>query len=276
MTEDLFLGEGSFPTLHPGDECAPIPYCVDTGCDVTVDYDISTLNYHRIVIKDGIVDFTRKRRQRTIYRIKNKTPRLLDFMLNHPFLQGWELLQKDPNNPVNEFEEPVDITDRLYQFRFQVEPNIEKKVFNVRESTNDVISHDIDSDIDKEELDGWSKKGYFDQPTYDAIREIIDINSEIGEISKGILEKEGEIRDLNSTESRLRDNIQALQGHEGECKKYVKQLGATEDRINSIQNGIKGLRLDKKKLMVDKIKKIDLITFSKDLKAGKDESESTA
>ena len=276
MTEDLFLGEGSFLTLHPGDESAPIPYCVETGCDVTVDYDISTLKFHRIAIKDGKVELTRKRRQRTIYRIRNKTPRQLDFMLNHQFLDGWELLQKDPNNPVNEFEEPVDITDRLYQFRFQVEPNIEKKVFNVRESTNDVVSHHIDSDIDREELENWTKKGFLDKPTSDAIGEILDLQSEISEIMKSIVEKETEIRELNSTQSRLRDNIQALQGHEGECKKYVKQLGATEDRINSIQNGIKGLRLDKKKLAFDKDKKIDLISFSKDLQAGEDETESTA
>ena len=275
MTEDLFLGEGSFLTLHPGDESAPIPYCVETGCDVTVDYDVSTLKFHRIAIKDGTVELTRKRRQRTIYRIRNKTPRQLDFMLNHQFLDGWELLQKDPNNPANEFEEPVDITDRLYQFRFPVEPNIEKKVFNVRESTNDVVSNDIDSDIDREELEAWNKKGYLDQPTNQAIRDILDLKSEISEISKAILEKESEIRELNSTQSRLRDNIQALQGHEGECKKYVKQLGATEDRINSIQTGIKGLRQDKKKLTADKDNKIDLIVFSKDLQH-EDESESTA
>lgn len=52
-------------------------------------------------------------------------------MLNHQFLDGWTLLQQDPNNPQNAIEEPVDITDRYYQFRFFVEPNIEKMVSNV-------------------------------------------------------------------------------------------------------------------------------------------------
>ena len=276
MTEDLFLGEGNFLTLEPGDESAPIPYCVETGCEVTVDYDISSLKFHRITIKDGQVELTRKRRQRTIYRIKNKTPRLLDFMLNHQFLDGWELLQNDPNNPQNEIEEPVDITDRIYQFRFPVQPKAEKKVFNVRESTNDVVSNDLDSDVCREDLDNWNKNGYLDQPSVQAITEILDMKSEINEISRNILEKEGEIRDLNSQETRLRDNIKALQGHEGECKKYVKQLGATEDRINSVQSSIKGLRQDKKKIMAEKDKKIYLIDYAKDLQAQEDENESTA
>ncbi|KAI6657984.1 hypothetical protein LOD99_15700 [Oopsacas minuta] len=275
MTEDLFLGEGSFLTLHPGDESSPIPYCVETGCEVTVDYDISTLKFHRVTIKNGLVEFTRKRRQRTIYRINNKTDRSLDFMLNHPFLDGWELLQKDPNNPQNEIEEPVDITDRLYQFRFPVGPRVEKKVFNVRESTNDVIENDIDSQVCRDDLENWTKKAYLDQPTIQALTEVLDLQSEVNEIAKAIVEKEGDIRELNTTQSRLRDNIKALQGHEGESKKYVKQLGATEDRLTQIQSSIKGFRQDKKKIQIEKDRKIDLIEFSKDLKVLEDESEST-
>ena len=76
MTEDLFLGEGSFLTLEPGDESAPIPYCVETGCEVTVDYDISSLKFHRI-------QSSRKRRQRTI-SVSRIKPRVL---LNHQFMQ---------------------------------------------------------------------------------------------------------------------------------------------------------------------------------------------
>ena len=276
MKEDTFLGEGNFLTLHPGDESAPIPYCVETGCEVAVDYDMSTLKFHRIQIKDGAVELTRKRRQRTIYRVRNKKPRRLDFMLNHPFLDGWELLQKDPNNPENEFEQPVDITDRTYQFRFPVEAKVEKKVFNVRESTNDVVSNDIDEDVDREMLESWNEEAYIDQETFRAMTDVLDMKSEIWKIVKEIFDKEGEIRELNTTETRLRANIKALQGHESNCKKYVKQLGATEDRINSIQGIVKRMRLRKSELSLEKEQKIDIIEFSRELSPGDEKIEETA
>lgn len=108
-------------------------------------------------ISDAEAKLYRYRRHRSMYRIFNKTERELDFMLNHEFLDGWDLMQ--PHVVMNlllsiisifhlilnhllcgqEEEEPVDITDRFYQFRFVVKATDEKTLFNVREEVSTVL-----------------------------------------------------------------------------------------------------------------------------------------
>ncbi|XP_062515101.1 uncharacterized protein LOC134190654 [Corticium candelabrum] len=254
MNDEHFLGDGSFQTLYPRDESPPIPYAVELDCEVTLDHNVSVLRVHHVKISDAEAKLYRYRRHRSMYRIFNKTERELDFMLNHEFLDGWDLMQ-----PHVEEEEPVDITDRFYQFRFVVKATDEKTLFNVREEIQDEETVDLHTVLE-ETVTKWVEKRVVDHQTAGILRETLVLRKQSDDLVKNVYEKENEIREVKETQSRLRENIQALQGFERDSAKYVKSLAAEEDKLKALHTQIKSLRQDKTerhKQVTEKLKRID-------------------
>lgn len=266
-TSDVFLGEGTLPTLHPGDESPPIPFAVELNCEVVKECDTSYLIPHLVTVAEGTVSIYRICRERTLYKIKNKTEKELDFLLNHLFLEDYDLVQ----NPEVEEEEPVDITDRFYQFRFVVDPNVEKRTFAVREEATDLKEHLI-ADLKEETLDEWVEKRLLDTKTEKAIRETFTRKKEIQAIMKKIYELESEVREVTTTQQRLRENISALEHHEKEAAKYIKSLATEEDRLRSLQKEIKQERHSKSQLEKKMTVMINAISFKKEFPRGASET----
>ena len=266
-TADIFLGQGTLPTLHPGDESPPIPFAVELGCEVVKAVDGTYLKPHRIEIVDGTVSIFRTHCERTLYRISNKSDKELDFLLNHLFLEDYDLVQ----NPDVEEEEPVDITDRFYQFRFVVNPKVEKKTFAIREEITDMKQHEI-RDLKDDLLETWVRRKLIDAKTEKAIRETFVTKMQIDAIQKGIYEKESEIREITDTQERLRENISALEHHEKEAAKYIRSLSAEEDKLKALKEEIKRDRLQKGQLQKKLTSQINEIRFTMDFpRSGKAE-----
>ena len=243
-TTEAFLGQSTLPTLSPGDESPPIPYAVDLGCEVSKGNDSTYLRPHRIEIVDGNVGLYRIHREVTIYRISNKSDRELDFLLNHLFLEQYDLVQ----NPNNEEEEPVDITDRFYQFRFQVAPKVEKKSFLVREEITDRKQYEIRS-LDKDEYDRWVAKSYLDAPTADALKKTFELRKQITFWERDIYEKEGEEREINRNQSHIRENISALENHTKQAAKYINSLEEEEEKLKASKVRERGGREGGKRIL---------------------------
>ena len=258
-TDDVFLGQGTLPTLHPGDESPPIPFAVELGCEVVKDTDRSFLKPHKIDITEGSATIVRIYRVISIYRIKNHSNKDLDFLLNHFFRDDCDLIEQTDN----EEEELVDITDRFYQFRFVVSASDEKKAFVVREEKDDLQEHDL-SDVDEEQLDSWIEKKLIDAKTERVMREAIALKKNSSDIMKDIYAKESEIREIESTQKRLRDNIAALTRHDKEASKYIRSLATEEDRLKGLQEAIKGSRSQRKDLEAKRKKILEAVEFSKE------------
>ena len=257
-TDDVFLGQGSLPTLHPGDESPPIPFAVELGCEVVKDFDSFYLKPHQINITEGSATITRIHRVITIYRLKNHSTKDLDFLLNHFFRDDYDLVQR----PDVEEEEPVDITDRVYQFRFVIAARDEKKTFVVREEKDDLKEHEL-CDVDEELLNTWVEKKLVDADTERVIRESIVLKTNSDEIMKEVYAKESEIREIENTQRRLRDNIAALNRHDKEAAKYIRSLATEEDKLKSLQEAIKKDRNRRKELESSRVKMLEKVEFSK-------------
>jgi len=233
---DTFLGEGHLSTLHPGDESPPIPFCVDLGVEVVKSSEVYHLPFYFIDIRNGDITMSRKKRERTCYAISNKTDKTQDFLLNHYFIDDYELVREDLGN---EQEEPVDINDRIYQFRFELAAKDEKKRFYVIEEATDVNTERV-TNIDQEKLDRLIRKKFIDEPTAAELQKVLRLKSEINVLGANIYDKETEVREINDTQSRLRENIDAVESfNKSEASKYVRSLATEEDRLKSTQNAIK-------------------------------------
>ena len=257
---DVFLGQGTLPTIHPGDESPPIPFAVELACEIAKGVDSTYLKPHHMCIERGTATVTRIHREITLYRIKNKSDKKMDFLLNHLFLEDYDLVQI----PDVEEEEPVDITDRFYQFRFEVPANTEKKTFTVREEINDIKEYEI-RDVQEDVLEKWVRDKLVDSKTERAVRDTFVIKMQINDIQRGIYEKESEIREVQSTQQHLRSNISALEGHEKEASKYIRSLAQEEDKLKSLQDAIKTDKQRKKNLEKKLTASVDVIEFKKDL-----------
>lgn len=267
-TDDNFLGQGNLPTLHPGDESPPIPYAVELDCEVVKSSDSTYLKPHKVTIEDGTVRILRIHRVLCLYRIKNKGKSELDFLLNHLFLEDYDLVQ----NPDVEEEEPVDITDRFYQFRFTLPPMIEKKTFVVREEINDLKEFDLSSEVDNDLLQEWVHKQLINSDVEKAITQILTTKKEISQLERSLHDKTSEISEITSTQDRLQQIISSLEGHEKEVAKYIKSLSAEEDKLKSLKSEIKVGREKKKALAASLIAKANAVMYTKDFpRSGSDE-----
>jgi len=259
-----FLGEGTLPTLHPGDESPPIPFCVDLGVEVVKTSEVYYRAYYYVDIRNGESSMSRKKRERTCYAICNKTDMRRDFLLNHFFIDDYELYIKE--DVCNEQDEPVDITDRVYQFRFEIAPKDEKKRFYVVEETTDVTSKRI-ADITQEDLDKLVDKEFIDEATVLELQKVLKFKADIAATGVLIYEKESEVREIKDTQQRLRDNIDAVENfNKSEASKYVKSLAAEEDRLKSTQSFIKQEKAKRQALEKELQKTCNDLKFTRNMK----------
>lgn len=259
-SSNTFLGQGTLPTLSPGDESPPIPYAVELGCEVVKGTDSTFLRPHRVEIADGTISIFRIHRERTIYRIMNRSEKTLDFLLNHLFLEDYDLVQ----NPNVEEEEPVDITDRFYQFRFTVEAKVEKKSFGVTEEITDMKQHAI-RHLDEDEVQKWVRRGMLDKAVESSISKTFSIRKQISALNMEFVEQEAEVREINSNQDHIRENISALEHHSKQAAKYIAYLEEEEVKLKSAQEAIKRNRAKKQQLEKELTSIIDSIRFTKDL-----------
>ena len=260
-SDKVILGQSTLPTLHPGDESPPIPYAVELHCEVAKTTTSSFLKPHQVTIEDGVVKIIRVHQEVTIYRIKNKGKDDLDFLLNHFFLEDYDLAQEEGA----EEGEPVDITDRFYQFRFIVAKNTEKKAFVVREENNDMKEYGIRFDVTDDNLSDWVAKGIITTQIQSQIKTTFEIKKDVAEIERDIYDKESEIREIKSNQEHLQKLISSLEGHEKEAAKYVKSLSTSEDSLVATQKAIKAQRQKKKNLETRLRKLIHEISYDKTL-----------
>eukprot|EP00117_Sycon_ciliatum_P027489 scpid30370/ scgid22317/ Polyubiquitin; Ubiquitin len=266
MNEKIFLGEGSLPGLGIGDESAPIPYAVEMGVEVSISHVQKRHHAHEVKMHDGSIFLYYYRQQTSKYSIKNMTARKLDFMLNHTFLDAWELYDHE-----DEGVQPVDITDRVYRFRFDVPARTEKEgsgaqatemEFPVREQIISVKNINIGS-MSREELTTLVSKGTVPEgdPIIGQLEETMKLRDRYDTFLRMINEKEAELREVKDAQSRLREHIRSLTHFERESKRYVKSLADEEDKLTGIDAEIKALKNDKKAEKRRHVKKIDSVKY---------------
>eukprot|EP00054_Salpingoeca_dolichothecata_P004132 m.29553 g.29553 ORF g.29553 m.29553 type:complete len:711 (+) comp14375_c0_seq1:73-2205(+) len=276
MDSNEFLGEGTLLSMQPNDESVPIPYAVELGCEVLSEFDTLKLPITKVSIEHGFLKLYRKRQQRTVYNIVNKTnpPRVLDFMLNHSFLDGWSLC----SDLLSEDEQPVDITDRHYQFRFVIAaPQVEakkdaKKVFVVSEEVPFEEDHDL-RHVSKETLDKWSEKKFVDDKTLGKIKAALDLAKQASRLRVEQYEVEEEVRQVQGTQKRLCENITALSQQEGSAKKYVALLEKSEDQLADLYKLIETKKAKRKAIDQEVSERLASLSFSREMKSSNQDPE---
>jgi len=286
VDEETYLGEAVLLTMKQKDETL-VPYAVDLTIEVSEEYDETKLPVHRVQIRDGKFQMYNYRIHRTLYRFtvakkggvaaavvgkdgsavkgKNGT---VEVFLDHEFLDGWKLLEDENNKDAGV---PVDITDRFYRFKFTLNKNDDKYVFNVREKTGDVERVNV-SEVNSDQVAEWRAKKYLNNEAAEKILGLIEMKKKKSQVSRTIYEKEEELRECDKAQDRLRQNIQVLKEHKQQ-ERYITQLGREEDIHKELNMILKQLREQQKAVEKDIERAAEKILYEADLNEEKDKGK---
>lgn len=237
--QDTYQGEAMLETIKQ-DEQRLIPYSVELGCVISQDHRSERQDVHQISIVNGVAELQAYQLKRTVYFIDNKTERNQELYLDHRFTPGWQLAEPDV--------EP-EITEHFY--RFQLEASARQITrFTVTEKGKERQRIAI-SKLDRSQLQLWFDSRYIDNPTQQALNELITLKGTIAELEQRIEQAQQSIQTIFQNQERVRQNLTALGTSEDEKtlrERYISELTQDEDKLHQLQEEIDLRKAEKESL----------------------------
>jgi len=235
---DAYLGEAMLDTLKP-DEEQFVSFSVELGCVVSLDPRCHDEAVHQVTIRQGHMALDHYEMAYKTYVINNKTERDLDFVLEHRFNQGWELVETPA---------PVESTEHFYRFRFEV-PAKTVEEFTVMERIVRSTRHFL-KDTSRSTLSMWFERKYVDNKTWRTLEAVVQLTEKISQIQRDIKDKEYTINAVFKNQERVRENLQALGNstdEQGLRELYIAKLASEEETLDQSQADIEALKAEKEK-----------------------------
>jgi hypothetical protein len=236
--DDAYLGEAMLDTLKP-DEEQFVSFSVELGCVVSLDHRSHDEAVHQVSIRQGRMALSHFEMAYKTYVINNKTERVLDFVLEHRFNQGWELVETPA---------PLESTEHFYRFRFEV-PAKTVEEFTVRERIVRSTRHFL-KDTSRSTLSMWFERKYVDNKTWRTLEAVVQLTEKISQIQRDIKDKEYTINAVFKNQERVRENLQALgntKDEQGLRELYIAKLASEEETLDQSQADIETLKAEKEK-----------------------------
>lgn len=252
LEEENYVGESMLDTMKP-DEERIIPYSVELGCIISIDYSRNYTAYHLSRILRGTLHLYRYVIQKRTYIINNKGDKKIDLFLEHRFNQGWELV---------ETVMPVERTENFYRFRMEIPPKQTTK-FTVKEKGDTSETFSIQN-VNRETVRVWLESKYINTAVSDNLHELAELNEEVDKYNRRIDALEAEIKSVFQDQERLRSNLQSLGTSENERglrERYVSEMSKDEDKLRDHRDEIRKLKLEKEKVEKSLRVRIEALQF---------------
>src|SRR5262249_4325033 len=108
--ESSYAGDARLPDLQPKEERL-IAYAIDTGTEVKTEDKVQPQQLIQLKSAKGVLRATHKLRETKTYNDKNRSPQDRVLVIEHPFREGWKLIEP---------EKPLETTRDLHRFQFTV------------------------------------------------------------------------------------------------------------------------------------------------------------
>lgn len=193
-----WIGDVMITTLIK-DQIKQFPFEFDQGIIISKDDGYKPTKEHEIVLQNGLIIKRRWTTFITNYTIKNESSEDKTLILEHEFINNFELF---------ETEKPLSKTENFIRFQVNLKMK-ESKKFTVKERrlTSRSIGFKFISATD---LNVWLKNGVIKKELYDQLKEVSEKSEEIRTIEKKIKNNKDSQNMLNDKQSTLRKNIRVL------------------------------------------------------------------
>ena len=252
LEEDNYVGESLLDTIKPEEERI-VPYSVELGCIISIDYSKNYTAYHLSRILRGTLHLYRYVIQKRTYIINNKSDKKIDLFLEHRFNQGWELVETIM---------PVERTENFYRFRMEI-PAKQTTKFTVKEKGDTSETFSIQN-VNRETIRLWLESKYISPDVSDNLHELSELNEEVEKLNRRIEAIETEIKTVFQDQERLRNNLQSLGSSENERglrERYVSEMSKDEDKLRDNRSEMRKLKIEKEKVEKNLRDRIEALQF---------------
>ncbi len=231
----VYAGEALMETLKAGDKRL-ISYAVDLGTRITTAFDSKQAVVREIHLNHGVF-FTKSATEETAtYTARNVDQKAKTLIIEHPLRAGYTLLN----------QKPMEKTADNYRFEVPLAAGA-TKTFAVSEE------HVFDSSYVITNLSPDFLLTYIHNRDLNAdgrkqLERIANQKQQIVDNNAALDDAERQMKDLSTTEDRLRRNISSLNSVSGQYQQvqdYAKQLGGLEQKLTGV--GDRQAELQKKK-----------------------------
>ena len=225
-----YAGDARLDDVPPG-QTRLLSYGVDLEMSVLVKdpQDKQAVQSGKIV--KGVLQVTRKFVLTREYSAENKGEDDKTLLIEHPLHAGWKLV----DTPA-----PVETTDQLYRFQQRVAAGKTAK-FAVREEN--VRTQGISLlRIDLGDVQAYSQTGEIAEAVRAALLKVAARKQAVAETQRQINDKDSQIKDLSSDQSRIRDNIKAVDRASAYATRLLRKLDDQESQLEKLRADADALR----------------------------------
>lgn len=234
---DTYAGEALLERLKP-QERRFISFGVDLGTLVNSHANERRQPVFLVRIKAGALQAHYCRERSRTYEIGNQTNRPTVLYIEHPREAGWTLAKEN--------QSPAETTARHYRFRVELAPDASSRLtVTDRQTLMDTIEL---ASFGPNQMALFLSQGQVDETTKAKLTRLLEAKQKIGEVESRVKEVDADVREISEDQSRLRDNVKAL-----ETTKEARQLITRYvTKVNDQENEIENLRRQKAALEVER------------------------
>lgn len=225
-----YAGDAQVDHMATGDKRL-LSYAVDLS--VTVDPSQSSSD--RLVsgkIVKGVLELTRLNLFEQTYVIKNKADAKRTMIVEHPFINGRELLEP---------KQAEEKTPAMYRFRVPVDADTTGKFIVKEQQTVDQRIAILDQAPDS--LLWYAQQGAMPDAVKQALQKAATLKRELATLEAQLNTLQTQQSQVKQGQDRLRQNLASVGQDSQLGKRYLAKLNAEEDEIESLEKQIVETRL---------------------------------
>lgn len=227
----IYAGDARMLDIPPGDSRI-LSYAVDLGLRGERQDKGGTSVETSLSIKRGVLTSTRKETIEVVYTFRNTSDKPRQVLVEHPYDPAYKLVAPA------KFEER---TPGLYRFQIAVPASKTENLIVKTERPLQETYALLDAELDFIEVTTRRKEGVSPKLKA-ALEDVLARRRKLQDLQSQIAEREGEVKQIEQDQSRIRQNMAVLERTSESYKNYVKQLDAQELRIQELRKQDSALR----------------------------------
>ncbi len=225
-----YAGDAQIADIAPGAERL-ISYALDLDTEVTSTAGPPVQSLASISIAKGVLSIVEKHERSTHYRLKNSGGAAKTILVEQPFDTAWKLTTP---------KEPSEKTRSLY--RFAVDVPARGAADLVVTETHEPVKTLALGDLGDESLSLYLTGSIASDALKAALKTLRELRAEQASTSQKSTDVRTQVADIETEQTRIRDNMRSLDKSSDLYARYVKKLGEQEDTIETLRSDLANLR----------------------------------
>lgn len=221
-----YAGDARLPDLQPKEERL-IAYAIDTGSEVKTEDKVQQQLIALKAVK-GVVHATHKIRETRTYTAKNRSPQERVLIIEHPFREGWKLIEP---------EKPMETTRDLHRFEITLAPGKSVVVPVTEEFTRRDDLH-LNSTND-ETIRLFLQSSISSPEAKKSLQDVLDSRAKLADTQRELAAVQVQLKDITEDQGRLRANLDKVPPTSAAYKRYLEKFDKQQPIIEKFQDEIK-------------------------------------